>query len=130
MTLEEAVCKFDLGFTIFAEYTEACRSVHFKGLWMFHVSYGELISLKKKGGVLFSRLLNFNITTPPSSWPGSKTQAQLDLEKLTIQGSLPNLLFHFEPQHGIYSSFKTQGHLPLEHFPSHSLYMWPPLHLI
>lgn len=32
MTLEEAVFKFYLGFTIFTEYTETCRSAHFKGL--------------------------------------------------------------------------------------------------
>lgn len=31
MSLEEAVFKFDLGFTIFTEYTEACKSAPFKG---------------------------------------------------------------------------------------------------
>ena len=32
MTLEEAVFKFDLRFTIFTEYTETCRSACFQGL--------------------------------------------------------------------------------------------------
>ena len=52
MTPEEAVFKFDLGFAIFSEYKEACRSACFKGLWMFHDSYGELTDFLEK--VLFS----------------------------------------------------------------------------
>lgn len=48
LTLEEAVFKFDLKFTIFTEYTETCRSACFQGLWMFHDSCGEWTDCFKK----------------------------------------------------------------------------------
>lgn len=82
MTLEEAVFKSDLGFAIFTEYTETCRSACFRGLWMFHDSYGELTDFFKE--VLFS--VAYQISSSPSL---QRTQCQALTQVVTLRHSLP-----------------------------------------